>query len=95
MDDQIDLDLACLSHMSIAIIFVPNIKIHPVMFNFIINLFRLDEEVIDKQNYKHAILAFHGPKISEKIHLIQVLSSGYVNFIQVFDMVHGSILGSE
>ena len=44
---------------------------------------------------KHAIFAFHGPKIADKTHLINVLSSGYVNFIQVYDIMNGSVFGSE
>ena len=38
-DDQVDLELACLSNMSVTIIFIPNIKIHPVPLDFISNLF--------------------------------------------------------
>ncbi len=34
-DDQVDLELACLSNMSITIIIIPNIKIHLVLLNFI------------------------------------------------------------
>ncbi len=44
---------------------------------------------------KHAIFAFHGPRIADKTHLINVLSSGYVNFIQVYDIMNGSVIGSE
>ena len=44
---------------------------------------------------KHAIFAFHGPKTADKTHLISVLSSGYVNFVQVYDIMNGSIFGSE
>ena len=40
-DDQVDLELACLSNMSITVVFVPNINIHPVLLNFISNLFGL------------------------------------------------------
>ena len=40
-DDQVDLELACLSNMSITTIFIPNIKIHPVLLNFILDLFEL------------------------------------------------------
>ena len=32
---------------------------------------------------------------TEKSHLVQVLSSGYVNFIQVYDAMHGFIFVSE
>ena len=39
--------------------------------------------------------AFHGPKIADKAHLLNVLSSGYVNFIQDDDIMNGSIFGSE
>ncbi len=42
---------------------------------------------------KHAIFAFHAPKIADKTYLINVLSSGYVNFVQVYDILNGSILG--
>ena len=40
-DDEVDLELACLSNMSITVVFVPNINIHPVLSNFISNLFGL------------------------------------------------------
>ena len=40
-DDEVDLELACLSNMSITVVFVPNINIHPVLLNFISNLFGL------------------------------------------------------
>ncbi len=44
---------------------------------------------------KYAIFAFHGPKIADKTHFVNVLSAGYVNFIQVYDIMNGSIFGSE
>ena len=34
-DDQVDLELACLSNMSITVIVIPNITIHLVLLNFI------------------------------------------------------------
>ncbi len=40
-DDQVDLELACLSNMSITVVFVPNINIHTVLLNFISDLFGL------------------------------------------------------
>ena len=94
-DNEVDLELACLSNMSITVVFVPNINIHPVLLNFISNLFGLKRKEIDEDNLKHAIFAFHEPKIADKTHLINVLSSGYVNFLQVCDIMNGSIFGSE
>ncbi len=44
---------------------------------------------------KHAIFAFHGPKIADKTNLVNVLLSGYVNVLQVYDIMNGSIFGSE
>ena len=41
------------------------------------------------------MIAVHGPSITEKSHLVQVLSSGYVNFIQVYDVFNGLIFASE
>ena len=63
--------------------------------NFISNLFDLYKKEIDEDNYKHVIFAFHGPKIADKTHLNNVLSSGDVNFIQIYDIMNGSIFGSE
>ncbi len=40
-DNEVDLELACLSNMSITVVFVSNINIHPVLSNFISNLFGL------------------------------------------------------
>ena len=94
-DDQVDLELVCLSNMSITVVFVTNINIHPVLFNFISNLFGLEKKDINEDNHKHAIFAFHGPKIADKTHLIYVLSSGYVNFIQDYEIMNGSIFGSK
>ncbi len=39
--DEVDLELACLSNMSITVVFVPNINIHTVLLNFISDLFGL------------------------------------------------------
>ncbi len=50
---------------------------------------------MDEDNCKHASFAFYGSNIADKTHLIDVLSSGYVNFIQVYDIMNGSIFGSE
>ena len=75
--------------------FFPNIKIHPVLLNFISDLFDLKNDEIDEKNYKHAMIAVHGPSILEKSHLVQLLSSGYVNFIQVYDVLNGFIFTSE
>ena len=94
-DDEVDLELACLSNMSITVVFVPNINIYPVRLKFISNLFDLDKKDMDEDNYKHAIFAFHGPKIADKTHLINVPSSGYVIFVQVYDIMNGSVFGSE
>ena len=75
--------------------FFPNIKIHPVLLNFITDLFDLEKVEIDKKKYEYAMIAVHGPSITEKSHLVQVLSSGYVNFIQVYDVLNGFIFASE
>ena len=48
-NDQVNLELACLSNMSVTIIFPPNIKIHPVLLNFILDLFDLEKDKIDKK----------------------------------------------
>ena len=45
-DDQVDLKLACLSNMSITVVFVPNFNIHPVISNIISNRFVLDKKEI-------------------------------------------------
>ena len=63
--------------------------------NFISNLFGLKKKEMHDDKLKHAIFAFHGPKIADKTHLVNVLSSGYVNFIQVYDIMNGSVIGSE
>ena len=81
--------------MSITVVFVPNINVHPVLSNFISNLFGLKKKEIHDDKLKHALFAFHGPKIADKTHLINVQSSGYVNFIQVDDIMNGSISGSK
>ena len=94
-DDQVDLELACLSNMSITVIFVPNINIHPGIFNFVSDLFDMDKKEIQGDKLKHAIFAVHGPIIADKTHLVNVLSSGFVNFIQDYDIMNGSIFGSE
>jgi hypothetical protein len=44
MDLQVDLKLACLSHMSVNIIFVPNVKINPVLLEFISTLMNLQKD---------------------------------------------------
>ena len=41
------------------------------------------------------MIAVHGPSILETLHLVQLLSSGYVNFIQVYDVLNGFIFTSE
>ena len=41
------------------------------------------------------MIAVHGPYISETSHLVQALSSGDVNFIQVYDVMIGYIFSSE
>ena len=48
-DETVDLELSCFSQMSITIIFFPNIKIHPVLLNFITDLFDLEKAEIDKK----------------------------------------------
>lgn len=40
-DDQVDLELSCLSNMSVTVVFVPDIGIHPVLLHFISQLFGL------------------------------------------------------
>jgi hypothetical protein len=65
-DDQVNLELACLSNISVTIIFLPNNKIHPLILNFISDLFALEKDEIDEKRYKHAMIAVHGPSISEK-----------------------------
>ena len=81
--------------MSITIIIILNIKIHPVLLNFILDLFDLKKDEIDEKKYKQAMIAVHGPSITEKSQLVQLLSSGYVNFIQVYDVLNGFIFASE
>ena len=73
-DEQVDLELLCLSQMSVTIIFFPNIKKHPLLLNFIRDLFDLENDKIDEKKYKHAMIAVHGPSIIEKSHLVQLLS---------------------
>jgi hypothetical protein len=63
--------------------------------NFITDLFDLDKAEIVKRNYEYAMIAVHGPSMTEKSHLVQVLSSGYVNFIQAYDVMNGFIFASE
>ena len=41
------------------------------------------------------MIAVHGPSITEKSHLVQVLSSGCINFIQAYDVMNGFIFASE
>ncbi len=94
-DETVDLELLCFSQMSITIIFFPYIKIHPVLLNFILDLFDLEKAEIDEKNYKHAMISVHGPSITEKSHLVQVLSSGYDNFLQAYDVTNGFIFASE
>lgn len=91
-DDQVDLELSCLSNMSVTVVFVPDIGIHPVLLNFISQLFGLQK---DQTDYKHAIFAVHGPSISDKTHLVNLLTTGYLDFIQVYDVMHGSIFKSD
>ena len=76
-DDQVNLELACLSNID----FVPNINIHPVILGFISNLFDMDTSKVQGDQLKHAIFAMHGPKIADTTHLVNLLSSGYVNFL--------------
>ncbi len=90
-DDQVDLELSCLSNMSVTVVFVPHIGIHPVLLHFISQLFDIQK---DQTYYKHAIFAVHGPSILDKTHLVNLLSSGYLDFIQVYDVMHGSIFKS-
>ena len=75
--------------------FFPNIKIHLVLLNFIQELFDLEKAEIDEKKCKHTVIAVHGPSIAEKSHLFHVLSSGYVNFIQAYDVMNGFIFASE
>jgi len=94
-DNQVDLELACLSNMSITVVFVPSINIHPVILGFISNLYDMDIRGIQGDKLKHAIFAMHGPMIADMTHLVNLLSSGYVNFLQDYDVLNGSIFGSE
>ncbi len=71
-DDQVDLELSCLSNMSVTVVFVPNIRIHTALLSFILQLFGLQK---DQANYKHAIFAVHGPSILDKTHLVNLLTS--------------------
>ena len=41
------------------------------------------------------MIAVHGPSIIDKSNLVQVPSSGYVNFLQVYDVLNGLIFASE
>ena len=41
------------------------------------------------------MIAVHGPSITEKSQLVQLLSYGYVNFIQDYDIMNGFIFASE
>jgi hypothetical protein len=66
-----------------------------VLLNFILDLFDLKSDEIDEKNYKHAMIAVNGPRIIEKSHFIQLLSSGYVKFIQVYDVLNGFIFTFE
>ncbi len=50
---------------------------------------------LTRQKYEYAMIAVHGPNITKKSHLVQVLSSGYVNFIQAYDVMSGFIFASE
>ena len=77
--------------MSVTVVFVPHIGIHPVLLHFISQLFYTQK---DQTYYKHAIFAVHGPSILDKTHLVNLLSSGYLDFIQVYDVMHGSIFKS-
>ncbi len=87
-DDQVDLELSCFSNMSVTVVFVPNIGIHTVLLSFISQLFGLQK---DQADYKHAIFAVHGPSILDKTHLVNLLSAGYLDFIQIYDVMHGFI----
>lgn len=90
---QVDLELFCLSHMSIKFFFSRHQNSpSPIECHFVPFQFR--KEDIDEQKYKHVILAFHFCKTTEKTHLIQLLSSECVNFIQVYNMLYGTIFGS-
>ncbi len=91
-DDQVDLELSCLSNMSVTVVFVPDIGIHPVLLHFISQLFGLQK---DQTDYKHAIFAVHGPSILDETHLVNLLTAGYLDFIQIYDVMHGSIFKSD
>ena len=91
-DDQLNLELSCLSNMSVMVVFVPNIGIHPVLLRFISQLFGLQK---DQTDYKHAIFAVHGPSILDETHLVNLLTAGYLDFIQIYDVMHGSIFKSD
>jgi hypothetical protein len=95
MNYWVDQELACLYHMSVNIIFVPNIKINQVLLEFTSTLMNLPKEKNELEKYHHAIFACHGPFFSEKIQLVQAFSSGYVNFIQEYDIMDGYLLSSD
>ena len=77
-----------MSNMSVTVVFVPNIGIHKVLISFISQLFGLQK---DQADYKHAIFAVHGPSILDKTHLVNLLSTRYSDFIQIYDGMHGFI----
>ncbi len=69
-DDGVDLKLSCLSQMSVTVIFFPNITIHPVLLEFMLDVFDVENEQVDERKYKHALIAVHGPCITDKSHLV-------------------------
>ena len=84
--------------------FVPNECHHYFFFrhqntpgpiDFIVTLFNVKKDIFDEKKYKHAMIALHGASITEKSQIVQVLSSGYVNFIKVYDIMNGFIFVSE
>ncbi len=54
----------------------------PVEFHF--KPFDLEKAKIDEKNFKYAMIAVHGPSMIDTSNLLQVLSSGYANFLQVY-----------
>ena len=55
----------------------------------------MEKAEIEEKKFKYAMIAVHGPSITEKSHLVQLLSSGYVNFIQAYDVMNGFVFASE
>ena len=85
-DDGIDLELSCLSQMSITVIYFPNIIIHPVLLEFISDLFELERykwinsntSMPRLQSMVHALLINHS--LFNCYHLDMSTSSKFMIF---------------